>query len=194
MLASALPMPALASSASPEVADDALDFRRVFGEHIGFAARTLSNLGVVDADLEDQCQEVFLVVHRRLGEFEGRSTLRRWIYRICWRTSANYRRKHKRLRKHEADEPVEASTGAAQERELARASVRERLLVLLDGLDEERRAVFVLYELEQLSMREVTEILECPLQTGYSRLKSARKTLLDRATAMGLREEATGDE
>jgi RNA polymerase sigma-70 factor (ECF subfamily) len=64
-----------------------------------------------------------------------------------------------------------------QEEQVHRARARDRLAALLDGLDDDKRAVFVLYEIEQLSMREVSDVLRCPLQTCYSRLKAAHKII-----------------
>src|SRR5690349_14216499 len=146
-------------------------FAQVFAEHVQYVARALRNFGVAPRDVEDECQEVFLVALRKLGEFEGRGSVRTWLYRIAWKTAANYRR---RARPPEplAREPVGS---ADQDRDLGQARALDRLARILDALDDDRRAVFVLYEIEELSMREVCEVVGCPLQTGYSRLKVARE-------------------
>lgn len=149
-------------------------FAQVFAEHVQYVARALRNFGVAASDVEDECQEVFLVALRKLGEFEGRASVRTWLYRIAWKTAANYRR---RARPPEtlAHEPVGS---ADQERDLGQARALDRLARVLGSLDDDRRAVFVLYEIEELSMREVCEVVGCPLQTGYSRLKVARERVM----------------
>jgi DNA-directed RNA polymerase specialized sigma24 family protein len=67
--------------------------REVFDEHAPFVWRTLRHLGIRDADLPDVCQEVFVAVHRKLEGFEGRSSLRTWLYGICLRTASDHRRR-----------------------------------------------------------------------------------------------------
>src|SRR5690606_13923988 len=64
----------------------------IFRAHAPFAWRALRRLGVAEADVDDVCQDVFMVVHRKLDAFEGRSSMRTWIYGICARTASDYRR------------------------------------------------------------------------------------------------------
>lgn len=120
---------------------------------------------------------MFLVVHRRLGDYDGRAPLRAWIYGICVRAAAAYRKRaHRRHERSEALLP-DRSTPAPQGRDVDVARARARLHAVLAELDAGKREVFVLYELEELSMREVAEVLDCPLQTAYSRLLAARKAV-----------------
>jgi RNA polymerase sigma-70 factor (ECF subfamily) len=132
-------------------------------------------LGVDETDIEDVCQEVFLIVHRKLAAFEGRSSLRTWVYGICVRTAADYR-KRRRTRGGGAlplaDEPWIAQS---QDDELALREARVLLDRILVELDVEKRAFFVLYEIEELSMGEVAAALGCPEATAYSRLRAARR-------------------
>ena len=149
--------------------------RAVFEEHVRFVGRSLRYLGVDEADLEDACQEVFLVVHRRLGEFEGRAALRTWIYRICVRVAWSHRRRRKRRRENLVADPPEHTAPAPQHEHLERAHARRRIREALDALDEAKRTVFVLYEIERLPMTEIANIVDVPLQTAYSRLHAARR-------------------
>src|SRR5262245_101464 len=112
-------------------------FAQVFAEHVQYVARGLRNFGVAPPDVEDACQEVFVVALRKLGEFEGRASVRTWLYRIAWKTAANYRR---RARPPEslAREPVGS---ADQERDLGQARALDRLARVLESLDDDRRAV-----------------------------------------------------
>lgn len=155
---------------------DLPSIREIFDEHARYIYRALRQLGVAEADVEDQCQEVFFTVHRKLSDFEGRSTLKTWIYGICLRVASDYRRRAHIRREKLASDPGELASHPPVARD-APTETRERLRKLLDLLDEERRQVFVLYESEGFSMREVAEIVGCPLQTAYSRLYAARELL-----------------
>jgi RNA polymerase sigma-70 factor (ECF subfamily) len=130
---------------------------------------------VREADVEDVCQEVFVVVHRKLADFEGRSSLRTWIYGICARTASDYRKSARVRHEIVTDTPPEATSDAKQHDVIVLREARAKLDRILDQLDDDKRAVFVLYEIEELSMNEVAEALGCPLQTAYSRLHAARK-------------------
>lgn len=148
-------------------------FAEIFQEHARFLWRALAGLGVRPADVDDALQEVFLVVHRKLREFDGRS-LRSWLYAICLRVASDYR-KSARVRHEVAVAEVPDSALAAPQYAQVEASLLfDKLLRALDGLDEEQRGAFVLYEIEELTLRETAEALSCPLQTVYSRLRSAR--------------------
>jgi RNA polymerase sigma-70 factor (ECF subfamily) len=150
-------------------------------EHGQFVWRVLRRLGVSVADVDDVCQEVFLVVHFKLPEFEGRSTVRTWLYGICVRTASDYRRG--RARRQVLASNVQQSSMAEQNQKMEQP--QETLLAvhqacaaldrILDELDDDKRAVFVLYEIEELTMAEAATVLECPLQTAYSRLHAARR-------------------
>lgn len=146
---------------------------QVFTEHGPYVFRTLRYLGVPERDLPDVVQETFVVVHRKLPEFEARSSVRTWLYRICRRTASDYRRKA-HVRRESLREPAE-EMGHATTQPANAIEARQLLLRALDTLDEEKREVFVLAEIEGLTMTEVVEVVGCPLQTGYSRLSAARQ-------------------
>jgi len=154
-----------------------LDFRSIFDSEAPAVSRTLRYLGVPESDLMDAAQEVFLVVNRRFGEFEGRSTLTTWIRQICLRVALTYRRSRGRRREDILEEPPEAVIAPDQQTDLERREQRALLNGLLDTLDDDQRAVLVLYEIELLPMREVAETVGCPLQTAYSRRKAALERL-----------------
>lgn len=172
--------------APPVTATTHPPLHEVFREHAPFVVRVLRRLGIDEGDVEDVCQEVFLVVHRRLPEFEGRSRLRTWIYSIAVRRASNHMRRAFRRHERPAAVPPELAgsvdPGSALEERRARAMLDQ----LLAELSEDRRHVFVLFELEELSMREVAEIVGCPLPTAYGRLYAARRDLQQIAAARGL--------
>jgi RNA polymerase sigma-70 factor (ECF subfamily) len=150
---------------------------QIFREYAPFVWRGLRRLGVPECDVEDVCQEVFVVVHRKLGDFEGRSSLRTWIYGICARTASDYRRSGRVRREVVTDVPPDAPQEGGQHDAVALRQARATLDRILDELDDDKRSVFVLYEIEELTMPEVAEALGCPLQTAYSRLHAARKVV-----------------
>jgi len=166
---------------------EGLIFAQVFQEHAPFVWRALRRLGVQIVDVEDVCQDVFVVVHRRLVTFEGRSSLRTWIYGICVRTAAEHRRKLRR-RPEEVTGAPEPSVPPHQIEELQRRRAIVLLDEILDKLDEDKRAVFVLYEIEGMPMNDIAEVVGCPVQTAYARLYAARRQFdagVHRATLAG---------
>lgn len=156
--------------------------RQIVRDYGAFVWRTLRHQGVVERDLEDASQEVFVIVFRKLSQLERPSSLRAWIYGITIRVAAGHRR---RLRTHHeilVDELPDVS--AADSPEADRLHARRQLVELLARLDDDKRAVFVLHELEGLAMEEIAEILGCPVGTGYSRLLAARKQIFSMLSRM----------
>ena len=159
-----------------------LDIRSLVEEHSQYVWRALLHLGVREADVEDSCQDVFVIVHRRLSDFRGDSAMRTWIYGICVRVASDYRRRAHVVREvFEVDSTRLAQPADQVERVIQRESL-ECLGRILDLLDDEKRAVFVLYEIEEFSMTDVAIALPCPIQTAYSRLHAARRIVTDAAT------------
>lgn len=152
--------------------------RRIFDEHASYVWRALRHLGVPEADVDDVCQEVFVVVHRRIAAFEGRSTLRTWIYGICLRAASDYRRRAWVRREIPVGEEIDGEIDPPQADAVAASEARSKLRRALESMDEEKRAVFVLFEIENVSMKEIAELMSCPLQTAYSRLHAARRIVL----------------
>jgi RNA polymerase sigma-70 factor, ECF subfamily len=166
-----------AENRSPSARPEVPSLPTIFRDYAPFVWRGLRRLGVPESDVEDVCQEVFVVVHRKLGDFEGRSSLRTWIYGICARTASDYRKSGRVRREVVTDAPPEAAHEGDQHDAFALKQARATLDRILDELDGDKRAVFVLYEIEELTMAEVAEALGCPLQTAYSRLHAARKVV-----------------
>jgi len=154
-----------------------MDFRAVYEEHFDFVWRSLRRLGVREADVPDALQEVFLVVFRRLGEFEGRARLTTWLFRICMRVARDRQRLAYNRRETQDEQAIEGcldeSIDAGQQAE--RREDLASLEAALARLDLDQRAVFVLFELEGLSGDEIAEALQIPLGTVYSRLRLGRE-------------------
>jgi RNA polymerase sigma-70 factor (ECF subfamily) len=158
------------------------DFLAAYDAHAPLVFRTARRLGVPDAHVDDVVQEVFVVVHRRLPEFDERSSVRRWIYGITVNVVQTFRRStRRRLSRVEAQEGIEelAVDSRDPERSLEKAQAVATLHALLDELDDDKRTVFVLAELESLSAPEIAEIVGIPMNTVYSRLRAARRVFND---------------
>lgn len=165
------------------------EFAAIFSEYAPFVLRVLRHLGVPNADLQDQAQEAFVAVFRGLAKFAGRSSVRTWVYGICLHVASNYRRRAYVRRERSVSEPPEQVFEADQSEALERNRNWPALRRLLASLDAEKREVFVLYELEELPMREVAEACGCPIQTAYSRLHAARRVLLEKYREQELNDE-----
>jgi RNA polymerase sigma-70 factor, ECF subfamily len=169
---------ALSLPTHPEDVSGPPEFRAVFDEHAAFVWRILVRLGVPRDDLDDVCQEVFLIVHRRLPEFDGRQgSIRTWLYRICAHIASDYRKRAHRSRETAMQPLPEVEVQAPQEARAETHDYAKLLDALLAKIDEAPRLVFVLHDIEQMPMVEVAAVLGCPLQTGYSRLRAARRDL-----------------
>jgi RNA polymerase sigma-70 factor (ECF subfamily) len=147
----------------------------LFRDYGAFAWRVLRRLGVAERDVDDVFQEVFVTVHRRIASFEQRSSPRTWLYGICVRTASEYRKRAVHRRELVGATWQEEAVGPSQEKDAALRQARAVLDRILESLDEDKRAVFVLCEIEELPMAEVAVAVGCPLQTAYSRLHAARR-------------------
>lgn len=155
-----------------------LDLDAVYRAHHAFVWRTVRHLGVDPDRIDDAVQDTFLVVHRRLGEFEGRAALRTWLFEIARRVAGRYRRTAAREAPRRCEVP-ELTTGERPDEDLARAEAAEILQEFLDELDRDKSVVFIMAELEQRRAPEIAEALALNLNTVYARLRAARQ-LLDR--------------
>jgi RNA polymerase sigma-70 factor (ECF subfamily) len=157
---------------SPPLCENAA-FSALYDSEFAYVWRSLRRLGVSDAQLDDATQDVFLVVYRRLSDFEARSSVRTWIFGIVLRVASTYRRTAARRHTEPLDDGA-ADTVSADDI-VDRAQAAKLLRRLLDMLDDDRRAVFVLAELEQMTAPEIAATLGVNLNTVYSRLRSARR-------------------
>ena len=156
-----------------------LDFDVVYEEQMEFVWRTVRRMGVRTADVDDVVQEVFVIVHRRLAEFEGRAKLKTWVFRILVHLVRHYFRTHQRKPGDRATEAATDMQTLTTEHDPTVALERVEALRILDRLlaqlDEDKREVFVLAEVEQMSVPEIAEILEANINTVGSRLRAARQ-------------------
>lgn len=175
-----------------------LEIATVFKEEFAFVWRNVGRLGVASSEVDDVVQKVFLVVHRRLGELtpvEAGSTvrLRSWLFQIVRRVARDERRASAtRPMATETGEvalvaPPRARPDVAYEEKAAAA----QLATILDAMDEAKREVFILADLEGFSVPEIAEATGTNLNTIYARLRAAREELERAVVRMQASEERT---
>lgn len=178
---------------SAAAAAPTLTVAEVYERHAAMVFRALRSLGVPPASLDDAVQDVFMVVHRRLGQFEGRAALTTWLFAIARRVASDYRRRIPRGTQPLSAVAEVADRAADPARVVEHAEAARAVLAILDTLEPDQREVFVLMELEQLAAPAVAEIVGAPLNTIYSRLRLARQRFeqaVARRAAVRAREES----
>ena len=171
-----LPRESASTAATPPLglAQRTNSFDAVYDECFDFVRRSARALGVRPANLDDVVQDVFIVVHRRLSSFEGRSSLRTWIMGILVNVVRDSRRLERRKGNHETlpEEVLDHRGNPAQNAEISHAL--SLVLSILDTMPDPQRTVFVLAEVEELGAKEIAKALAIPINTVYSRLRAAR--------------------
>jgi RNA polymerase sigma-70 factor (ECF subfamily) len=153
-------------------------FDEVYERHFEFVWRSLRMLGVARASLDDAVQDVFGVISRQLPRFEGRSSLRTWVFGIAQYTAANHRRGERRKSAPLSPLQEDLESHAPGPQQQAEASqLASAIQAFCAALDQGRRAVFVLGLLEDVPPAEIAELLEIPVNTVYSRLRALRQAL-----------------
>ncbi|WP_438017482.1 RNA polymerase sigma factor [Sorangium sp. So ce315] len=154
-------------------------FEEIYQTLLPYVLAVLWRLGVASRDLHDVAHEVFLVVHRRLEDHDPRLSLKSWVAGI----SAHVALRHLQLARNQREllardeaEPIElADPGLDAERRVAQAETQRIVRELIQRIAWERRAVFVLYDLEGSDMRDIAQALQIPVNTAWDRLRRARK-------------------
>ncbi len=175
------------SEPSPAPAEEGptCTFDEVYGTYFPFVWRSVRRLGVPERAVDDVVQDVFVVVHRRLSDFEGRSSVKTWLFGIVLRTVRDHRRTLRRKPGQLGTPQCEGSDGTGMDcltasnddgphESAAKAQAVRLLHVLLDTLDDEKREVFVLAELEQMAVPEIAMAIDVNANTVYARLRAAR--------------------
>lgn len=156
-------------------------FQEVYEQTFPFVWRTVRRLGVDESAQDDVTQEVFVAVYRRLGDFEGRCSVKTWVFNILMGLVRNYRRSQRRKGKAQAlsstvvDPAVLADAGADPSENASRSQAGRILHQLLDELTEDKAIVFVMADLEGMTVPEIAELMNANVNTIYSRLRVARR-------------------
>jgi RNA polymerase sigma-70 factor, ECF subfamily len=160
-------------------ADVQLDFDGVYREWFPHVVRWARALGGPSSDLDDVAQEVFVIVQRKLAAFDGEN-LPAWLFHITTRKVSDQRRRAWFRRVFNRHDPDALSTLRAVDdpaNDLERKRRQQTLYRILDRISDKHRTVFVLFEVEEYSGEQISEILDIPLATVWTRLHHARKQL-----------------
>ncbi len=166
---------AIAHSPTTQPGPVGLDFRTIFETEFEYVWHSLRRLGVRERDVDDVTHDTFIVVYRTLDQYDPGRPLRPWLFGIATRHAANYRR-----RAHHRGDVMEPTTEVADQSRgadeaLASRQATDLVQAALDTLDDDRRNVFVLHELDGTSVPDIAAALSIPLNTAYSRLRLARE-------------------
>lgn len=148
-------------------------FETLYRDHYPFVWKSVRRLGIPESEVDDVVQDVFVVVHRRVADFEGRSSIRTWLFAIAYRVVRDRRRSHAaRIEREGQLEPPRPPTEPDQR--VARHQAVVALDDLLAELDDDQRATFVMAEVLHMSAPEIAKLTEVKLNTVYSRLRRGR--------------------
>lgn len=152
-------------------------FEDVYEEHFDLVWRTARRLGVPESAVDDVVQDAFLVLHRRLPEYDGRASMKAWLLGITVRVVADHRRRYRRKESHcePTDEDAIVSSMPAPIDEVEQAESVRLLADILSQLDEDKREILVLRQLEEMTVPEIAEVLRANVNTIYARLRAARR-------------------
>lgn len=150
-------------------------FEQLYGLYFDFTWRVLRHLAVPSTALDDAVQEVWLIVYQRMAGFEGRSTIKTWLFGITMNVARNTRRaEDKRVRQLLAPEPLSEPPPDPEMEHLGREAW-QRVQQFLSTLDEERRAIFVCSLLEHLPAQQTAEATGVDVTTVYQRVRTLRQ-------------------
>ena len=170
----------MAESARPNTsrapAESRLGLPQLYEDHFEFVWRCARRMGVPLAQAEDAVQDVFLVVHRKLGDFKPDAAPRPWLFGITFRVAKDYRRRAARKGALGASAASSETVAGNQSPfdDTAKAQALQVLERFLSELDDDKRSVFVLAELEQMTAPEIAAAVDANVSTVYSRLRAAR--------------------
>ncbi len=152
-------------------------FDAVYEREFDYVWTTLRRMGVTEASLPDATHDVFVVVFRRLGDFDPARPLRPWLFGISYRVASDRRALAYNRRETPSELPDIDSGALAQDVALERSQRRAMVHDALAKVDEGQRAVLIAHDLEDRPMAEIATELEIPVKTAYSRLRLAREAL-----------------
>jgi len=158
--------------------------RQLVDCHVSLVARILRNAGTAEADVEDDVQQVFIALSNRLDDVRS-GTEKSFLIQTALNVAAHARRTAARRREILTDCPPEsADSFPGPEQAAHRRQMRQTLDHVLDQMDIDLRAVFTLYEFEELTMGEIASALDIPHGTVASRLRRARADFRERVSGM----------
>ncbi len=173
---------------SVESATLATAFTAVYEQSFDYVWHSLRRLGVAERDLEDVTQEVFVIVHRKLDQYDASLPLKPWLFGIAVRTAANFRRLSRHGKEVSQDRSEIDGQEPDQDKALQSRQIRELLIAALQKVVLERRALIILHDIDGCSMPEISTSMNIPLNTAYSRLRLGREELAQALGALRAKE------
>jgi RNA polymerase sigma-70 factor (ECF subfamily) len=156
---------------------DTSAWRTLYDRHFPDVERLVASLGIVDAEADDICQEIFVIIYRNLARFRGEARLSTWIYRLATREAIRYARRRRLVRGLTDLFARDRARELPADWSESEAGRRHYLRQLLERLPPERRLALVLYEIEGLPVSEIARISDCAENTVWTRLHRARTEL-----------------
>lgn len=156
-------------------------FRELFRRHRADVARLAYRMLGTSTDLEDVVQEVFLQVHKSLGDFRGQAKFSTWLHRVTVNVVLMNRRaaRSRPVFAPESTTELELEANTRPDEETARLRRLEAFRRVLDRLPEKKRTVFVLHEIEGLAPADIAQIVDAPVLTVRTRLFYARREICE---------------
>lgn len=165
----------IVNAGSLETEAAALDVSTLYRQHGDFVYKTLARFGVPEDDRPDQVHEVFVVVHRQLAGYRRDAAITTWLFAIARRVAAGYKRRAYRVREQPTADPTNGRVSEdSPEDNVERRRAKARMDEILDRMSLDQRAVFVMFEIDGMTGQEIADVMGCPLQTVFSRLRRAR--------------------
>jgi RNA polymerase sigma-70 factor (ECF subfamily) len=185
-------LPVLVASPMPARQSD-VRLRHLLEHHFDLASRIIRNLGIPDCDVDDLLQQAFSITAARMQDI-GAGKERAFLIQTAIRLAASARRAHALSREIPTAELPDVSDGRPSPEQL---TDQARTMRVLDGvladMDLDLRTVFILYEVEEMTMAEIATVLQIPPGTVASRLRRAREDFLARVRSTGLVDQRKGD-
>jgi RNA polymerase sigma-70 factor (ECF subfamily) len=149
-------------------------FQQLFQAQHAYVFHSLRRLGVAERDLEDLTHDVFMVVHRKLGEYDPARPIKPWLLGIAARVASDYR-KLARHRDQVLAAPEVADARPSADVQMQANDAQALVIAALAAVDDSRRALLVMVDIDDMAVTDAAEVMSIPLNTAYSRLRLARK-------------------
>jgi RNA polymerase sigma-70 factor, ECF subfamily len=163
-------------------------FHAVFEAEFAYVWTSLRRLGVQERDLEDLAHDVFVEVYRRFATYDPQRPIRPWLFAFTVRFASDYRRLARHRRESIGPIPERSDPMPHPDQLLQVKQTQDFVLHAIEKIESDRRAVFILHELDEVPMAEIANALGIPVNTGYSRLRLAREEFREAVTRAKLRE------
>lgn len=167
---------------------DPAAFTRLVKTHEAAIVRLCQGLGLRGADIDDAAADVFAEVYRSLGNFEARSSIKTWVYRIAYRTIPKVRAKLRGRAREALPEQLPSSSEQSPADQSETAELYQRLWEAVARLDEREASAIQMHYREQLPIEQIADVLRCPVGTVKTLLFRGRMRLRGMLPAQDVRD------